>query len=88
MASLNIRSQMDGFRLATAEILYCLPDHPSLLQSYIWQDLDVAPKFPILCKFLRFWDDNLDGQLFHVTVGAKEIISAGEWMCADEFLIN
>ena len=88
MASLHLDQQLRGYRLATAEILYHLPDHPVLLQSYIWQDLDIAPKFPNLMKFLKFWEANLDGRLHHVIVGAKEIISAGEWRSPDEFRIH
>ena len=34
--------QLRGYRLTTAEIIYHLPDHPALLQSFIWQDLDLA----------------------------------------------
>ena len=41
-----------GYRLATAEIIYHLPDHPSLLQTFIWQHLDLAPDYPELRKFL------------------------------------
>ncbi|HIF11421.1 MAG TPA: hypothetical protein EYQ81_17315 [Sneathiellales bacterium] len=46
---------LKDYRLTLAEILYHLPDHPSLLQSFIWQHLDIAPKFPELNKFLGFW---------------------------------
>src|SRR3546814_2741451 len=49
-------------RLTTAEILYHMPDHPALLQSYVWQDYDLAPKFPGLQKFLGFWESSLDGR--------------------------
>src|SRR4051794_18560600 len=35
--------QLKGYRLATAEILYRMPDHPSLLQTFIWQHYDLAP---------------------------------------------
>ena len=52
---------LKDYRLTTAEILYHLPDHPMLLQSYVWQDLDIAPKFPVLSKFLGFWEQKLDG---------------------------
>ena len=38
--------QLQGYRLSTAEILYHLPDHPALLQTFLWQQLDLAPKFP------------------------------------------
>lgn len=62
------------YRLTTAEILYHLPDHPTLLQSYIWQELDLQPDFPELKKFLQFWERELDGRLHSVTVAACEII--------------
>ena len=68
-----------GYRLTTAEILYHLPDHPSLLQSYIWQELDLAPlNIPMLTKFLRFWEGSLDGKLHSVRVAARGLISLAE----------
>ena len=63
------------YRLTTAEILYHLPDHPNLLQSYIWQKMDIAPKYPALHKFLDFWDENLDGAIHSVRVANREIAS-------------
>jgi uncharacterized protein Usg len=54
--------------LATAEILYRLPDFPSLLQAYIWQELDEPPRFPVLHGFLNFWEAKLDGKLHSVRV--------------------
>jgi uncharacterized protein Usg len=69
---------MRGYRLTTAQILYHMPDHPGLLQSYIWQELDQAPKFPVLNKFLRFWDANLDGKVHSVRVTARGLFSPAE----------
>ena len=69
---------IDGYRLTTAEILYHLPDYPSLLQSYVWQDFDLAPKFPVLAKFLNFWEENLDGKVHSVKVGSKRIVTEDE----------
>ena len=43
---------LKGYRLTTAEILYRMPDHPQLLQSYVWQDMDISPRFPVLSNFL------------------------------------
>lgn len=57
------------YRLTTAEITYRLPDHPLLLQTYIWQKFDIAPEFPVLRKFLDFWQENLEGELHSVRVG-------------------
>lgn len=62
------------YRLTTAEILYHFPDHPKLLQSFIWQELDLAPKFPVLKKFLDFWDRELDGKIHSVTVAHAELL--------------
>ncbi len=71
--------QLRDYRLTTAEILYHMPDHPGLLQSYIWQELDLAPKFPALHKFLDFWTANLDGKLHSVRVGQAQIIAPPRW---------
>ena len=59
MVLLEIRD----YRLTTAEILYHMPDHPGLLQAYIWQNMDLAPGYPELRRFLDFWSKNLDGKL-------------------------
>ncbi|HTQ32912.1 MAG TPA: Usg family protein [Stellaceae bacterium] len=59
----------DRYRLTTAEITYRLPDHPLLLQTYIWQKFDIAPEFPVLHGFLQFWRENLEGELHSVRVG-------------------
>ncbi len=76
---MKLALQLRDYRLTTAEILYHLPDHPSVLQSFIWQELDLAPKFPVLHKFLDFWSANLDGKLHSVRVGSAAMISPGTW---------
>ena len=61
MASRDFQIQLAGYGLTTAEIHYRLPDHPSLLQLYLWQDYDLAPEFPILQRFLDHWRRELEG---------------------------
>jgi uncharacterized protein Usg len=58
----KIDLMLKGYRLTTAEILYHMPDHPKLLQSFVWQELDLEPQFPVLSKFLNFWQEKLDGK--------------------------
>ncbi len=70
--------QLQGYRLSTAEILFHLPDHPRLLQTFVWQDYDIAPRFPVLNRFLEFWTRQIEGRLHSVRVSGKEIISAAE----------
>lgn len=81
--TLDLIKQLEDYRLTTAEIYYHLPDHPSLLQSYIWQELDLVPDLPELYKFLNFWERSLDGKLHSVTVASCEIITAGDARFAD-----
>lgn len=78
MADTDFRAQLRGFSLTTAEILYFMPDHPSVLQSYVWQDYDVHPRYPKLKGFLDFWSRNLDGRLFQVRVAHRELISPAD----------
>ncbi|MEX1306419.1 MAG: aspartate-semialdehyde dehydrogenase [Rhodovibrionaceae bacterium] len=72
-----LSKQLHDFRLTTAEILYHLPDFPDLLQSYVWQDYDKAPQFPVLKRFLDFWEANLDGKLHSVQVATVPVITEG-----------
>jgi uncharacterized protein Usg len=65
------------YRLTTAEIVYRLPDHPEILQSYIWQALDIAPEYPALQKFLDFWRKELEGKLHSVRVAADPLARTG-----------
>jgi uncharacterized protein Usg len=78
VASPEFVRQLEGFSLTTAEILYRLPDHPIFLQSYIWQDYDLAPRFPALMKFLAFWREKLDGPLHSVRVAHTSLIKPAE----------
>ncbi len=70
--------QLKGYRLATAEIFYRLPDHPRLLQAYVWQDYDISPRYPVLKRFLDFWTKDLEGTLHSVRVAGRDVISAAE----------
>jgi uncharacterized protein Usg len=71
---MSLGLQLKNYRLTTAEILYCLPDHPGILQSFVWQDLDIAPDYPVLQKFLDFWRRELDGKLHSVRVASAALI--------------
>ena len=79
MAANDFAAQLQGYSLTTAEILYRMPDHPTLLQSFVWQDYDLHPLFPKLRKFLEFWSRNLDGKLFKVRVAHTRLIRPSEF---------
>ncbi len=89
MATKDALLQFKGFSLTTAEILYRLPDHPSLIQSFIWQEYDLHPRFPRLKAFLDFWTANLEGQLYRITVAHKGLLTPREVrIAAGQFTIN
>ncbi len=50
-----------------------MPDHPALLQSFLWQTLDEAPDFPRIQRFLNFWREQIDAVIHSV-----EICSVGQ----------
>lgn len=68
-----------GYGLTTAEIMYRMPDHPSLLQTFVWQQYDEAPDFPMLHDFLDFWRREIDGPLHSVKVAYRQMVSPTEW---------
>jgi uncharacterized protein Usg len=85
----NLTRQLGDYRLTTAEILYHLPDHPTLLQSFIWQDYDLAPRFPVLHRFLDFWVTEIEGRLHSVQVASQKLITPGELrMIGSELILH
>jgi uncharacterized protein Usg len=89
MISEDFRKQLEGYGLTTAKILYRLPDHQRLLQTFVWQDYDLFPRFPQLQKFLDFWRRELEGPLHSVTVAHARLIRPSEIRTVNgEFYLN
>ena len=85
----DMERQLQGYGLTTAQIIYRMPDHQAILQSYIWQDYDLAPDFPEMRGLLKFWQEKLDGPLHSVRYIHRRLISASEWRALKgEFIIN
>ncbi len=74
----NLELQLNGFQLTTAQIYYHYPDYPKLIQEFLWQDYDLAPKFPKLNEFLDFWKKDIEGELHSVYVAKQKLLSANE----------
>jgi uncharacterized protein Usg len=78
MISRDFQRQVEGFGLTTAQILYRRPDHPWLLQAYVWQEYDLCPHFPQLNGFLQFWQKSIEGALHSITVAHSRLIKPAE----------
>lgn len=74
----DFRRQLEGYALATAQIHYRMPDARSLIQTFIWQDYDEAPRFPRLREFLAFWDRELEGPIHSVTLTHAHLLGPRE----------
>ncbi len=73
-------------RLVTSEILYQLPDFPSLVQEFIWQEYDRVPELPRLWEFLKFWELHIDGPLVKVSYAYPGIGEQKEIRVADALI--
>ena len=89
MATSDFARQLEGYGLTTANILYRLPDHPAMLQTFVWQQYDLAPNFPELQRFLDFWRREIEGPLHSVTVAHQRLVSPAECrMVAAEYRLH
>ena len=68
----DVEQLLHGYRLTTAEILYQLPEKPHLLESFVWQDYDIAPDYPELRRFLRYWMTHVEGKVYSVQVASTQ----------------
>lgn len=83
MADGDFQRQLEGYGLTTVEVHFWMPDHRSLLQQFIFQQYDLAPRFPRLGKFLDFWRSDIDAVLHSVRVAHKHLIGPAEWQAVD-----
>jgi len=81
--TLDFRRRIEGYGVLTAEILYRMPDHPHLLQTFIWQTLDRAPNFPELTRFLTFWQREIEGRLHSVRLAHQDLVGPVDWRMVD-----
>jgi uncharacterized protein Usg len=89
MATADFVRQLEGYGLTTASILYRMPDHATMLQTFVWQHYDLAPEFPELQRFLDFWRREIEGPLHSVTVAHHRMISPAECrMVTEEFRLH
>ena len=79
----DFRLQVAGYGLMTAEISYYMPDHPDLLQLFVFQRYDLAPRFPELHRFLDHWRLNIEAAIHSVRIAHQHLIRPAEWRAVD-----
>jgi uncharacterized protein Usg len=83
MADAAFHRQLAGYGLSTIEIHYWMPDHPGLLQQFVYQQYDVAPRYPELKRFLDFWRREIEAVLHSVRFNHQHLIQPTEWRAVD-----
>ncbi len=83
----GFRRQMAGYGLLTAEISYWMPDHPSLLQQYVWQTWDLAPAFSELSRFLDHWRREIEATIHAIRVAHRDLVGPAEIRAVDGVIL-
>ncbi len=79
----EFETQLEGGRLTTAQVLYYMPDHPKLLQSFMWQTVDVAPDYPRVQSFLEFWRKEIRAVIHSVRLSTVGIVAPSKLRFAE-----
>lgn len=89
MARTETDLMLRGYGLTTAEFIYRMPDHRNVLNTFLWQDYDLAPDYPKLFGFIAFWQEKIEGPLHSVRFSHRKLISPGEWRnVTGEFVLH
>ena len=87
--SSDFEQQLNGAGLLTTEILYFRPDHPKILQSFVWQTVDMAPKFPRLAQFLDHWRRDIEAVIHSINIAHSHLLKPAEVrMVGDELKLH
>jgi len=70
---------LKGYGLTTAEFFYHMPDYAHVLNTFIWQDYELAADQPKLFEFDEYWQREIDGPLHSVKFAHRKMVSPGEW---------
>ncbi len=80
---------LKGYGLTTAEMIYRMPDYTSVLNTFVWQDYDLAPDYPKMFEFIEFWEREIEGQLHTVRFAHRKLLSPTDWQqIVGEFRIH
>ena len=58
--------------LVTLNVYYWMPDYENILQQFVWQTMDIKPKYPRVHKFLDYWHNNIDDIVSEIQICESE----------------
>ena len=54
--------------IVTIKVLYFIPDYTTLLNEFIWQTIDVRPRYPRVHRFLDYWHREIDAVIKEIII--------------------
>lgn len=61
--------------LVSLRVYYYMPDYRDLIQEFMWQTMDIKPKYPRVNKFLNYWKENIEAVIADIEMAETEKIS-------------
>ena len=58
--------------LVSLRVFYYMPDYRDLIQEFMWQTVDVKPKYPRVNRFLNYWKDNIDAVIADIEMAESK----------------
>ena len=58
--------------LVTLNVYYWMPDYENILQQFVWQTMDIKPKYTRVHKFLDYWHNNIDAIVSEIQICESE----------------
>lgn len=60
-------------RLVLVGVLYYMPEHQNIIQTFYWQTEDFIPDIPRVQNFLNYWKNNIEATIKEVVVSEVAI---------------
>lgn len=58
--------------LVSLRVYYYMPDYRDLIQEFMWQTMDIKPKYPRVNKFLNYWKENIEAIIADVEIAEMD----------------
>lgn len=80
--------RLKGYSVVTVNVLYYMPDHRSLVQEFIWQTMDIQPKYPRVMRFLDHWRREVDAVVKEILLCDDPQLGARKVREITEYFVN
>lgn len=77
------QSPFNGFELVTTEVLYRMPDHPRVLNTFVWQTYDRPPALPRVQAFIHHWQAEIEAQIAQVRIACASLLQPRDLLHID-----